>query len=109
MVCVLRLMRNAMQEREVMIIERLGRFHQVFTAGVHFIVPVIDRPKTFWFRCVAHHRGFTAADSHRDCCDMSGFGLERILRKAWGWSWFRERSSIVCSRRTQFLTFPKTR
>jgi regulator of protease activity HflC (stomatin/prohibitin superfamily) len=38
------------KEREVMIIERLGNFHSVLAAGVHFILPVIDRPKKFWFR-----------------------------------------------------------
>jgi hypothetical protein len=35
-----------------MIIERLGNFHSVLAAGVHFIFPFIDRPKKFWFRCV---------------------------------------------------------
>ncbi len=38
------------KEREVMIIERLGNFHSVLAAGVHFIFPFIDRPKKFWFR-----------------------------------------------------------
>ena len=38
------------KEREVMIIERLGNFHSVLAAGVHFILPLIDRPKKFWFR-----------------------------------------------------------
>ena len=38
------------KEREVMIIERLGNFHSVLAAGVHFLLPVIDRPTKFWFR-----------------------------------------------------------
>lgn len=34
------------QEETVVIIERLGRFHQLLTAGVHLIVPFVDRRKT---------------------------------------------------------------
>lgn len=33
-----------------MVVERFGRFHGVLTAGVHFIVPVVDRPKHYSFR-----------------------------------------------------------
>ncbi len=38
---------QVVKEKEVMVIERLGEFHCVLTAGVHYIVPFIDRPKVF--------------------------------------------------------------
>ncbi len=34
------------QEETAVIIERLGRFHRLLTAGVHLIVPFVDRRKT---------------------------------------------------------------
>jgi len=34
------------QEETVVVIERLGRFHRLLTAGVHLVVPLIDRRKT---------------------------------------------------------------
>lgn len=34
------------QEETVVIVERLGRFHRLLTAGVHLIVPLVDRRKT---------------------------------------------------------------
>ncbi|EGC39349.1 hypothetical protein DICPUDRAFT_147869 [Dictyostelium purpureum] len=37
------------KEREVMIIERFGSFHTILHAGVHWILPFIDRPKTFYY------------------------------------------------------------
>ena len=33
------------KEREVIIMERFGKFHSVLTAGVHFVVPFMDSPK----------------------------------------------------------------
>jgi len=42
-ICVVR-------EREVMVIERFGKFNCVLVAGVHFIIPFVDRPKRYNFR-----------------------------------------------------------
>ena len=35
------------KQGEAMIIETFGKFKAVLTAGVHFITPFIDTPKTF--------------------------------------------------------------
>ncbi|KYR02308.1 hypothetical protein DLAC_01140 [Tieghemostelium lacteum] len=37
------------KEREVMVIERFGKFRNILHAGVHFIIPFVDRPKTFYY------------------------------------------------------------
>merc|ERR1719158_639460 len=39
-----------LKEKEVKIIERLGRYHRTLTPGVHFIFPFIDRPKKYTHR-----------------------------------------------------------
>mmetsp|Transcript_15470 Transcript_15470/g.53745 ORF Transcript_15470/g.53745 Transcript_15470/m.53745 type:complete len:333 (-) Transcript_15470:21-1019(-) len=41
---------NVVREKEVIVVERLGKFNEVLTAGVHFIIPYVDRPKTYTFR-----------------------------------------------------------
>lgn len=48
-VCIIKAIR-VVREKEVMVIERLGKFEKVLPAGVHFIIPFIERPKTFWYR-----------------------------------------------------------
>jgi len=36
-------------QAEVVLIERFGKFHQLLTSGIHFIVPFIDQPRrTHW-------------------------------------------------------------
>ena len=36
-------------QAEVVLIERFGKFHQLLTSGIHFIVPFIDQPRrTNW-------------------------------------------------------------
>ncbi len=40
------------QQAEVVIIERLGKFHKVLDAGLHFVVPFIDRPKVVYWTFV---------------------------------------------------------
>eukprot|EP01132_Coremiostelium_polycephalum_P005364 gene5364-6693_t len=40
---------KVIKEREVMVIERFGKFHTILHAGVHFIVPFVDRPKKFYY------------------------------------------------------------
>lgn len=37
-------------EKEVMVIERLGKFKEELSAGLHFIVPFIDQPKKYNMR-----------------------------------------------------------
>ena len=39
------------REAEVMIIERLGRFHRILNPGIHWIIPFVDKPRTV----VWHH------------------------------------------------------
>lgn len=37
------------RQAEVIVIERLGSFHQVLTSGIHFIIPFVDQPrKILW-------------------------------------------------------------
>ncbi|MBN1549079.1 SPFH/Band 7/PHB domain protein [Candidatus Babeliales bacterium] len=37
------------QQSEVIVVERLGRFHSLLTPGLHFVVPFIDLPRsTMW-------------------------------------------------------------
>jgi regulator of protease activity HflC (stomatin/prohibitin superfamily) len=37
------------RQAEVIMIERLGKFHAILQSGLHFIIPFIDRPrKAFW-------------------------------------------------------------
>lgn len=36
---------KVVKEKEVMIIERLGKFHNILPPGIHFIIPVIDQPR----------------------------------------------------------------
>jgi regulator of protease activity HflC (stomatin/prohibitin superfamily) len=43
------------KEKEVIIIERLGKFHCQFNAGVHFVVPWIDWAKRYSFRYFAQN------------------------------------------------------
>ena len=38
------------REKEVIIIERFGKFSRILTAGVHCIVPYVERPKTYYER-----------------------------------------------------------
>jgi len=33
-------------QAEVMVIERLGRFHRVARSGLNILIPVIERPKS---------------------------------------------------------------
>lgn len=33
------------QQAEVILIERLGKFHAILTSGIHFVVPFLDRPR----------------------------------------------------------------
>mgnify|MGYP006414676505 FL=1 len=37
-------------EKQVAVIERLGKFSRVLTPGIHFIVPFIDKPRAFSWR-----------------------------------------------------------
>ena len=36
------------EQQEVMIIQRLGKYKETLTAGLNFIFPFIDSPKTFY-------------------------------------------------------------
>ncbi|RME03362.1 MAG: SPFH/Band 7/PHB domain protein [Planctomycetota bacterium] len=38
------------KQAEVMIIERLGKFHKVLESGIHFIVPILDKPRAIHWR-----------------------------------------------------------
>lgn len=55
-VCVIILIREMinsihfLKEKEVKIIERLGRYHRTLHPGIHFVMPFIDRPKTYTHR-----------------------------------------------------------
>lgn len=41
---------RVVQQTEVMVIERLGKYSRTLTSGVNFIVPFIDRPRTITWR-----------------------------------------------------------
>jgi regulator of protease activity HflC (stomatin/prohibitin superfamily) len=36
-------------EKEVVIIERLGKYNATLTAGIHFVIPYLDWPKRYTF------------------------------------------------------------
>ncbi len=40
------------RQAEVMIIERLGRYHRTLDSGIHVVVPIIDRPRAIDWRFV---------------------------------------------------------
>jgi len=49
-----------LKEKEVKIIERLGRYHRTLTPGIHFVMPFIDRPKKYTHRYyVSNNLGHT--------------------------------------------------
>lgn len=39
-------------QREVIIIERFGKYNKTLTAGLNFVVPYIDRPKTYSYKYI---------------------------------------------------------
>ena len=39
-----------LQEKEAMVIERLGKFHRVIFSGFHILFPLFDRPRTMYWR-----------------------------------------------------------
>ncbi|MCQ2738804.1 MAG: SPFH/Band 7/PHB domain protein [bacterium] len=47
------------QQAEVIIIERLGKFHKILSSGVNFIIPVIDAPRAIDWK--SQQRGFDGA------------------------------------------------
>jgi len=40
------------RQAEVMIVERLGRYHKTLESGINIIIPIIDRPRTIHWRYV---------------------------------------------------------
>ena len=38
------------QQSEVMIIERLGRYHKTLHSGINVIIPIIDQPRSILWR-----------------------------------------------------------
>lgn len=38
------------QQSEVMIIERLGRYHKTLHSGINIIIPIIDQPRSILWR-----------------------------------------------------------
>lgn len=38
------------REREVIVLQRLGKKHSVLTAGIHFVIPFIDAPRKYGWR-----------------------------------------------------------
>eukprot|EP00294_Goniomonas_avonlea_P016177 CAMPEP_0114543242 /NCGR_PEP_ID=MMETSP0114-20121206/2253_1 /TAXON_ID=31324 /ORGANISM="Goniomonas sp, Strain m" /LENGTH=332 /DNA_ID=CAMNT_0001727571 /DNA_START=15 /DNA_END=1013 /DNA_ORIENTATION=+ len=59
------------KEREAMVIERFGNFRTVLTAGVHFIIPLVDAPKPYSYR-------FWAGTDTGGIKKEEGNNLERI-------------------------------
>lgn len=43
---------KVVQQAEVIIVERLGRYHKTLTSGLHIIWPVVDKPRHFNWRYV---------------------------------------------------------
>ena len=44
------------EQQEVMIIQRLGKYKETLTAGLNFIVPFIDSPKTIYRKVTVNYR-----------------------------------------------------
>lgn len=49
---------RVVQQAEVIIIERLGKFHTILDSGLHFIIPFIDIPRKFsWKKSIQDFEG----------------------------------------------------
>eukprot|EP00004_Rigifila_ramosa_P004057 TRINITY_DN1447_c0_g1_i2.p1 TRINITY_DN1447_c0_g1~~TRINITY_DN1447_c0_g1_i2.p1 ORF type:complete len:163 (+),score=43.78 TRINITY_DN1447_c0_g1_i2:44-490(+) len=59
------------KEKEVMVVERLGKFHSILNAGVHFLIPFVDRPKRYSQR-------YYAATVHGETQLIERLNMERI-------------------------------
>ncbi len=45
------------QQAEVMVIERLGRFHRLLDSGIHIIFPILDKPRAMKVKKVQMYQG----------------------------------------------------
>lgn len=50
---------QVVREKQNIIIERFGEFKAVLTPGVHFIIPFVDRPKTYSWNFLLSQNGVT--------------------------------------------------
>ena len=46
------------QQAEVVLVERLGKFHKVLTSGVNIIIPIIDKPRAINWRIMGGGRTY---------------------------------------------------
>ncbi|MBO5284539.1 MAG: SPFH/Band 7/PHB domain protein, partial [Alphaproteobacteria bacterium] len=44
------------EQQEVVIIQRLGKYKETLTAGLNFIIPFIDAPKTIYKKVTVNYR-----------------------------------------------------
>jgi hypothetical protein len=75
------------REKEVVIMERFGRFKDVLTAGVHVVVPWVDRPKVCARGCRRRRRcgGAAAAPAPRAVAASRSVEVEaRRAGEGWG-------------------------
>jgi len=49
------------EQQEVIIIQRLGKYKETLTAGLNFIVPFIDEPKTIYKKVIINHANGTSS------------------------------------------------
>jgi hypothetical protein len=76
------------KEKEVMIIERLGRYNRTLTAGVHFLVPLIEYPKKLSYRYyvtnargqvqIVERKGITRISTQNEIID---FPAQRVITR----------------------------
>lgn len=44
------------RQAEVMLVERLGKYHRLLTPGVNYLIPIVDRPRTTaWMAAITMH------------------------------------------------------
>eukprot|EP00792_Barthelona_sp_PAP020_P005214 TRINITY_DN2553_c0_g1_i2.p1 TRINITY_DN2553_c0_g1~~TRINITY_DN2553_c0_g1_i2.p1 ORF type:complete len:325 (-),score=84.40 TRINITY_DN2553_c0_g1_i2:25-999(-) len=58
-------------QKEVVIVERLGKFHAILEPGINFIIPFIDKPKTFWHRFTKVEHGRIVVDEQKNLYRIS--------------------------------------
>ncbi|MCI0398715.1 MAG: paraslipin [Chloroflexi bacterium] len=46
---------KVVSQSQVMVIERLGKFHRLAESGVNMLIPFLDRPRTFTYRFIEEH------------------------------------------------------
>ncbi len=67
------------QQAEVVLVERLGKFHKVLYSGVNIIIPVIDRPREIHWRIMGSGRTYVSKIDMRE--QVFDFPSQSVITK----------------------------